>query len=118
MIEALHGVLVFFYLLTMAILSVYGVHRYFQLYLYYRHHNKEHQKVGKFSELPPVTVQLPMFNELYVAQRVIEGACRLEYPREKLQIQVLDDSTDESAEIARECCDRDARRRCARRRRW
>jgi cellulose synthase/poly-beta-1,6-N-acetylglucosamine synthase-like glycosyltransferase len=61
---------------------------------------------GKFTDLPQITVQLPMYNEMYVAQRVIEGACQIDWPREKMQIQVLDDSTDESADIARTCCDR------------
>ena len=51
-------------------------------------------------------MQLPMFNERHVAERIIEAACALDYPRELLQIQVLDDSTDESAEIARLCCER------------
>lgn len=106
MIEALHAVLVSLYLLTLGILTIYGVHRYVQVFLYFRHHRKEPIAAGKFSELPKVTVQLPMYNEMYVAERIIEGACALDYPREKLQIQVLDDSTDESKDIARECCDR------------
>lgn len=48
------------------------------------------------SELPLVTVQLPIYNELYVSERVIAATCALDYPRELLQIQVLDDSTDET----------------------
>ncbi|HVX87101.1 MAG TPA: cellulose synthase family protein [Phycisphaerae bacterium] len=106
MIEALNAVLVSLYLLTLGILTIYGIHRYVQVYLYFKHHRKEPVPAGKFSDLPRVTVQLPMYNEMYVAERIIEGACGLDYPREKLQIQVLDDSTDESREIARECCDR------------
>ncbi len=51
------------------------------------------------SELPPVTVQLPIYNEKYVATRVIDAACALDYPRERLQIQVLDDSTDETVRL-------------------
>lgn len=53
-------------------------------------------------ELPFVTVQLPVYNELYVMERLLEAASQLEYPREKLQIQVLDDSTDESVELTRQ----------------
>ena len=49
--------------------------------------------------LPRVTVQLPIYNELYVAERVIEAACRLDYPRDLLQVQVLDDSTDETCAV-------------------
>jgi cellulose synthase/poly-beta-1,6-N-acetylglucosamine synthase-like glycosyltransferase len=50
--------------------------------------------------LPPVTVQLPIFNEMYVADRLIDAVCELDYPRDLLEIQVLDDSTDETTEIA------------------
>lgn len=48
---------------------------------------------------PKVTVQLPMFNELYVAERIIDTVSKFDYPRDKFQIQVLDDSTDETQEI-------------------
>ena len=50
---------------------------------------------------PKVTVQLPIYNEMYVAERVIEAAAKLDYPSDYLQIQVLDDSTDETVEIVR-----------------
>ncbi len=106
MFECFHLVLVGLYLLTLGILTVYGLHRYVQVVLYYRHYRKEMVPAGKFTELPRVTVQLPMYNEQYVAERVIESACEIDYPREKLQIQVLDDSTDDSAEIARATCEK------------
>ena len=48
---------------------------------------------------PKVTVQLPMYNEMYVAERIIDTTAELDYPRDKFQIQVLDDSTDETKEI-------------------
>jgi cellulose synthase/poly-beta-1,6-N-acetylglucosamine synthase-like glycosyltransferase len=54
----------------------------------------------RFPELPVVTVQLPIFNEQFVIDRLIEAVCAMEYPREKLEIQVLDDSTDETTEVA------------------
>jgi cellulose synthase/poly-beta-1,6-N-acetylglucosamine synthase-like glycosyltransferase len=57
-----------------------------------------------------VTVQLPMFNECQVARRIIEAACAIDYPADRLQIQVLDDSTDESARIAQRACERMAAR--------
>ncbi len=50
----------------------------------------------KSEEIPYVTIQLPVYNELYVMERLLENIVKLEYPREKLEIQVLDDSTDES----------------------
>src|SRR5205823_12540848 len=52
---------------------------------------------------PRVTVQLPVYNELYVVERLIEAACQIRYPRELLEIQVLDDSTDGTAEVAAGC---------------
>lgn len=51
------------------------------------------------SKAPKVTVQLPMFNEMYVAERIIETIAKFEYPRDKFQIQVLDDSTDETKDL-------------------
>ena len=50
---------------------------------------------------PKVTIQLPIFNEQFVIDRLVEAICKLEYPREKLEIQVLDDSTDETVDVAR-----------------
>ena len=60
--------------------------------------------------LPPVTVQLPIYNELYVAERVIDAACRLDYPADRLEIQVLDDSTDETADLIAHVVDEYRRR--------
>ena len=55
--------------------------------------------------LPHVLVQLPLFNEISVTRRVIEAAAALDWPRDKLHVQVLDDSTDRTTEIAREVTD-------------
>jgi len=88
------------YTLALAMVSLYGLHRYALVYLYYRHRRRVPKAAGRFEDLPPVTVQLPMYNERHVARRVIEGACRIDYPRDKLQIQVLDDSTDQTRQIA------------------
>lgn len=84
----------------LAILCCYGFHRYLMVYLYYRHRRVPTPK-ELWKDLPPVTVQLPIFNELYVTERLIDATCAIDYPREKLEIQVLDDSTDETQEIAR-----------------
>ncbi len=86
-------------------LAAYGVHRYQLVYLYYKYRRNMAQKRACFLRRPTVTVQLPMFNEQFVARRVIEAACRIEYPRDRLEIQVLDDSTDETIDIARQACD-------------
>ncbi|HUS93502.1 MAG TPA: cellulose synthase family protein [Phycisphaerae bacterium] len=89
------------YTFALVMVSIYGLHRWAIVYLYYRNRRRVPKAPRRFEDLPPVTVQLPMFNELHVARRVIESTCRIDYPRDKLQIQVLDDSTDETVEIAR-----------------
>jgi len=87
---------------------VYGLHRYWMVWAFLRSRRRAsfEEPKRRFESLPRVAVQLPMFNEKRVAERIIESACAIDYPRELLQIQVLDDSTDESADIARECCQR------------
>src|SRR5689334_11420794 len=89
------------YLVVLSILAVYGFHRGHLLYLYWRHHKRSPKPVGRFEDLPVVTVQLPMFNEMYVAERLLEGVAGIDYPKDKLEIQVLDDSTDETRSIAK-----------------
>ncbi len=84
------------YFTILIILSVYGVHRYHLTYLYLKHRKNAPKPRGRFEQLPRVTVQLPIFNERYVVARLLEAASRLDYPRDLLEIQVLDDSTDET----------------------
>jgi cellulose synthase/poly-beta-1,6-N-acetylglucosamine synthase-like glycosyltransferase len=89
------------YFIVMVILALYGVHRYQLVWLYYRHRkNATREPAQHFAELPFVTIQLPIFNEQYVIDRLIEACCRLEYPQDRLQIQLLDDSTDETRQVA------------------
>jgi len=94
------------YGLVLLVLSVYGSHRYFMAYLYYRHKYNVPVPKRRYEQLPRVTVQLPVFNEMYVVERLIAAVCELDYPRELLQIQVLDDSIDETTLIARRTVDR------------
>jgi len=89
------------YLVVLAILGIYGFHRGHLLYLYWRHRKDTSLPPERFAELPRVTVQLPMYNEMYVAERLLDGVANIDYPKDKLEIQVLDDSTDETVEIAR-----------------
>jgi cellulose synthase/poly-beta-1,6-N-acetylglucosamine synthase-like glycosyltransferase len=93
------------YGLVLLVLSVYGSHRYFMAYLYYRHKYNVPVPATRFEQLPHVTVQLPVFNELYVVERLIASVCDLDYPRDRLEIQVLDDSTDDTTVIARRAVD-------------
>jgi cellulose synthase/poly-beta-1,6-N-acetylglucosamine synthase-like glycosyltransferase len=85
------------YFLTLTILSVYGLHRYFVIRGYMKHRKKLELGPAKlWDELPPVTIQLPLYNEKYVVERLVEETLKMEYPRHLLQVQVLDDSTDET----------------------
>lgn len=86
-------------------LAIYGVHRYSLVYLYYKYRRNTPREKACFLRKPMITIQLPMYNEQYVARRIIEAACRLKYPRDRLEIQVLDDSTDETVDIARQTCE-------------
>jgi len=95
------------YFVVLILLASYGLHRYVLVYLYYRNRkNHTSEPATRFEDLPRVTVQLPMFNEQFVAERLIESVCKLKYPREKLDIQVLDDSTDETVEVVRNLVER------------
>ena len=87
-------------------LSVFGIHRYAMALLYYRHKYALPTPLGRFEKAPRVTIQLPIFNEMYVTERLIDAVARIEWPRESLEIQVLDDSTDETQGIARACVER------------
>src|SRR6187401_3096229 len=98
------------YFFVLVILAVYGWHRYYLVYLYMK--NKHHQPVpaGTLERLPPVTIQLPIYNEMYVADRLIDAVCQIDYPRELLEIQVLDDSSDETQSVAEQAVRRNAAR--------
>ena len=88
------------YFFVLIILAVYGWHRYYLVYLYKRHAGQETVAPPDPAEWPVVTIQLPLYNEMYVADRLIDAVCRIEYPRDLLEIQVLDDSTDETRNVA------------------
>jgi len=88
------------YFFVLIVLAIYGWHRYYLVYLYMRHKDKEPRSGPPLDPLPVVTIQLPLYNEMYVADRLIDAVCRLDYPRELLEIQVLDDSIDETRSIA------------------
>ncbi|MCC7349795.1 MAG: glycosyltransferase [Phycisphaerales bacterium] len=106
MFEQISGhLLVAFYVAILFAVAFYGLHRYILVYLYVKHRNDAYQPKGKFAQLPRITVQLPMFNEDVVAERIIKATCQIDYPLDKLEIQVLDDSTDHSADIARLACE-------------
>src|SRR5689334_19048284 len=98
------------YFFVLVILAVYGWHRYYLVYLYMKNKDKMPVPAGPLDALPPVTIQLPIYNEMYVADRLIDAVCQIEYPRELLEIQVLDDSTDETRAVAEQAVRRNAAR--------
>jgi cellulose synthase/poly-beta-1,6-N-acetylglucosamine synthase-like glycosyltransferase len=89
------------YFLTLVILAVLGTHRYLMIYLYYRDRRRKAVPAPLPEVLPRVTVQLPLYNEMYVVERLLESVVAIRYPKDLLEIQVLDDSTDETQGIAR-----------------
>ena len=96
------------YFFVLVILAVYGWHRYYLVYLYMKHKDHPPAPMGTFQNLPRITVQLPIYNEMYVAERLIDAVCKLDYPRELLEIQVLDDSVDETTAVAQRAVRRHA----------
>src|SRR6478609_1861529 len=88
------------YFFVLLILAVYGWHRYYLVYVYMKNKHAQPMPKAAFDTLPVVTIQLPLYNEMYVVDRLVDAVCKIEYPRELLEIQVLDDSTDETTEIA------------------
>ena len=92
-------VLAIVYGLTAVLLATYGFNSLIMVLLYLRHRH-DHQPPPPLTNAPPVTVQLPIYNEFHVVERLIDAVTPMEYPRDKLQIQVLDDSTDVTTALA------------------
>lgn len=89
----------YLYFFSLLILLSFGSHGFVMVYHYLKNRGKE-STLPPLEREPVVTVQLPIYNEYYVVERIIEAACGIEYPKDKLEIQVLDDSTDETVEVA------------------
>ncbi len=96
------------YFIVLLILATYGMHRYVLLYEYFAYRHNIPGPPPAVATWPPVTIQLPIFNERYVIERLVDAISQFDYPRELLDIQVLDDSTDETRDVARACVDRHA----------
>jgi cellulose synthase/poly-beta-1,6-N-acetylglucosamine synthase-like glycosyltransferase len=88
------------YFFVLSILGIYGWHRYYIVFQYMKHKDRVPGPPPELDDWPVVTIQLPIYNEMYVIDRLVEAVCALDYPRDRLEIQVLDDSTDETREIA------------------
>ena len=94
------------YYLVLGVLALYGAHRILMVRLYYRHRLDVPRPAGTLAVLPRVTVQLPIYNEVYVVERLIDAAAGIDYPKDLLEIQVLDDSTDETRQVAERVVER------------
>ncbi|MBI5646452.1 MAG: glycosyltransferase [Ignavibacteriae bacterium] len=95
------------YLFSLTVLALFGSHGFVMVYYYFKNRDRRPEKRALLGdEYPVVTVQLPVFNELYVVERLIDAVCNLDYPKDKLEIQVLDDSTDETVSVVAEAVQR------------
>jgi cellulose synthase/poly-beta-1,6-N-acetylglucosamine synthase-like glycosyltransferase len=101
-LDAFDWTVLIIYFAILGVLAVYGGYRVKQVIDFWRYRKFVPQPKGSFSEaeLPVITVQLPLFNEMYVVERLVKAIAEVDYPRERLQIQVLDDSTDETVKLA------------------
>ena len=89
------------YILVLLGLAGYGSHRLLIVFLYIKHARNHPKAKELFKDLPLVTIQLPVFNEMHVVDRLLNSVAALDYPQDKMQIQLLDDSTDETVDICR-----------------
>src|SRR5262249_36164870 len=101
-LDAFDWTILILYFSILGVLAIYGAYRVKQVIDFWRYKDFLPEPKGHFSEadLPHITVQLPLFNEMYVVERLVKAVTEIDYPREKLEIQVLDDSTDETVNIA------------------
>ncbi|MCB0832514.1 MAG: glycosyltransferase [Bacteroidetes bacterium] len=94
----------------MFVLFVFSTHNFVMIYYFLKHRHRPPAKTSNLLSLPPetwpiVTVQLPIFNESTVAGRLIDATCAFDWPKERLEIQVLDDSTDDTIQLTRKKVD-------------
>lgn len=88
------------YFFSLCILFLFGLHGLVMIYYYHKTSRVSHTPPSDLQEFPIVTVQLPIFNEVYVVERLVKAVCSIDYPKDKLEIQLLDDSTDETVELS------------------
>ncbi|MDA0195353.1 MAG: glycosyltransferase family 2 protein [Bacteroidetes bacterium] len=91
------AVVIFIYILSLALILVFSLGQLSLAFFYKR--SSEEVQIKRLKTYPPVTVQLPVYNEKFVVERLIDAVCKLNYPKDKLEIQVLDDSDDETSQI-------------------
>ena len=101
-LDSFDWLILLLYFTILATLAIYGAYRIKQVIDFWRYRKFVPIPDGHYSEenLPRITVQLPLFNELYVVERLVKAVTEIDYPRDKFEIQVLDDSTDETVKVA------------------
>ena len=87
------------YILSLTVLFFFGSHGFIMVHYYFKNRRNRPQRKEVTEDFPHVTVQLPIYNEMYVIDRLVDAICKLDYPIDKLEIQVLDDSTDETVDL-------------------
>lgn len=96
-------IILILYIFSLTVLFFYASHGYMMVFFYFKTFTSRMKDIDaknfEWKEYPTVTIQLPLYNERYVITRLIDAVIRLDYPKEKMEIQILDDSTDESTEI-------------------
>ncbi|MBI1804050.1 MAG: glycosyltransferase [Ignavibacteriae bacterium] len=87
------------YFISLTILFLFGSSGFVMIYYYLKHRGTKEQPAEALKNYPTVTIQLPVYNEYYVVERLIRATCEIDYPKDKFEIQVLDDSTDETTDL-------------------
>jgi cellulose synthase/poly-beta-1,6-N-acetylglucosamine synthase-like glycosyltransferase len=106
--DAFDWAIVILYFTILTLLAILGAYRLRMVYQFRRYRHVKPQPKRRFGEdeLPRITIQLPLYNEMYVVERLLEAVTKIDYPRHLLEIQVLDDSTDETVRIAEAAVER------------
>ena len=93
------------YFVSLSILFLFGLHGFVMMYYHRKYGHKNPVPDSEFKPDKLVTIQLPLYNEMYVIERLINSVCEIDYPKDKMEIQVLDDSTDETTSIVAKIVD-------------
>nr|MBP9095378.1 glycosyltransferase family 2 protein [Ignavibacteria bacterium] len=100
---SLESTILTIYIVSLSILFIFGSHGFIMIYHYFKTYHKRTEDLNEedfdIKEFPLVTIQIPLYNEKYVTKRLIDAVCRMEYDKDKMEIQVLDDSTDDSVAL-------------------
>lgn len=100
---AIESIILSAYIISLSILFFFGAHGFNMIYYYFKTFTQRTQDLDEkdffLNEYPVVTIQIPLYNEQYVITRLIDSVLRMDYPKDKLEIQILDDSTDETTQI-------------------